>query len=466
MEKITISDISLKECLKNQAVGLTFKEKLEIVKRLCELGIDIVELPFATEKADEILVKTVCAFAKNTKISISASNAKEIESASAMLCNAKNSRVAVEIPVSPVYMEYFSAKKPKAVLEVVSDLTAKASATGIETEVNFIDATRADVAFLCQAIKTAIECGANVVSVTDLAGVMTPEEFGSFIEELYKSVPELENVKLGIQLSDAFAMATASVLTAFEKGVREVKVSAVSVRGLADFETFAKTMEFLASKRGFVCGINKTLTVKTLSRIENLAARRGVLGALSDGAEDKGEINKDISEQDLSVLVSENGYDISSEDFEKVFAEFKRIAERKTVTLSDLEVIISNVVMQVPETYVLDKFSVNSSNVLRATASICLKKEGKEIFGLSFGNGAVDACFLALENIAGEHFELENFEIGAVTAGKEAMAQAIVKLRSDGKVFTGRGISTDVVGASIRGYVNALNKIVYERGNK
>ena len=465
MARITISDVSLKEYLKNQSISLTFKEKLEIVKRLCELGIDVIELPIALNKADELLIKTVCACTKSSTLSLSVSSEKEIEKAILLLSHAKSSRISVNIPVSPVYMEYFSAKKPKAVLEVCKNLTNLAVTGSKEVEVNFIDATRADKNFLSEAIKTAIESGAKVITVSDLAGATTPEEFGEFILELYNIVPELKNVKLGVQVSDAFSMAMASLLTAMDAGVNEVKVSAIDGVGLVKFETFAKAMEFLATKKGFTCGINKTLTGKTLKLIENLVAKRGALGVLSN-SDSKGVINKEVTEEEFANIISSNGYELSNEDFSKVFEEFKRIAERKEVTLTDLEVIISSVGMQVPETFVLDKFSVNSSNVLTATASIVVKKDGKEISGLSFGNGAVDACFLALENIAGEHFELEDFEIGAVTEGKEAMAQAIVKLRSEGKVFTGRGVSTDIIGASIRSYVNALNKIVYERGSK
>lgn len=465
MQRITISDISLKESLKNESINLTFKEKLEIVKRLCELGIEVIELPVALNKADELLIKTVCACTKNSTLSLSVSNEKEIANAKILLANAKSARLSVNIPVSPVYMEYFSAKKPKAVLEVVKNLTKLATEVTSLVEVNLLDATRADGAFLSEVVKTAIENGATVITLTDMVGEITPFEFGEFVKGLYVAVPELNNVCLGVQVCDDFAMAMSSILTALENGVKEVKVSAIDGLGLVKFETFAKVMEFLASKKGFTCGINKTLIGKSLKVIETTVAKRGAVGAMNN-EKGKGLISKDITEKDFASLIASNGYDLSAEDFNKVYEEFKRIAERKSVTLTDLEVIISNVSMQVPETFVLDKFSVNSSNVLTATASIVVKKDGKEISGLSFGNGAVDACFLALENVAGEHFELEDFEIGAVTEGKEAMAQAIVKLRSDGKVFTGRGVSTDVIGASIRSYVNALNKIVYERGNK
>ena len=462
MKNIILNDVSLKECLKNESINLTFKEKLDFVKRLCELGLNVIELPYPTEKVEEVLIKTICACTSNAEISISVKNEVEIEGASSILSNAKKSRISINVPVSPVYMEYYTAKKPKAVIEIVKGLTQLASAKKCACEVNFLDATRADFNFLCEAIKTAIEFGAKIIAITDLAGEMAPDEYKQFMFKLFESVPELKNVSVSVQISDDYSMAMASIFSALESGVDEVKVSTISGLGLVDFSVFAKSMEFLATKKGFTCGINKTLVGKTLTRIETILAKRSVFSANAN--QEQVEISNDISKEDFLATIANNGYELTEEDFEKVYEEFKRIAERKQVYLADLEVIIANVSMQVPETFVLEKFSVNSSNVLQATANIVLTKNGKEISGLSYGNGAVDACFLALENIVGEHFELEGFEIGAVTEGKEAMAQAIVKLRSEGKIYVGRGISTDVIGASIRGYVNTINKIVYERG--
>ena len=144
-----------------------------------------------------------------------------------------------------------------------------------------------------------------------------------------------------------------------------------------------------------------------------------------------------------------------------MYSEFLRLSEKKTVNTKDLDAIIATSAMQVPETYSLISFSVNSSNVVAATASVVLSKNSEKMSGLSFGNGPVDAAFLAIESVVGRHFELDDFELGAVTEGKEALGQAIVKLRLNGAIYSGRGVSTDIIGASIRAYVNAINKAVY-----
>ena len=157
------------------------------------------------------------------------------------------------------------------------------------------------------------------------------------------------------------------------------------------------------------------------------------------------------------------GYDLSEEDGAKVYEAFCIIAGKKEkVSARELDAIVASAAMQVPPTDGLESYVVNSGNTIAATANLVLKKQDKILQGVSLGDGPIDAAFLAVEQITGQHYELDDFQIQAVTEGREAMGQTVVKLRSGGKVYSGRGISTDIVGASIRAYINALNKIVYE----
>ena len=167
----------------------------------------------------------------------------------------------------------------------------------------------------------------------------------------------------------------------------------------------------------------------------------------------------DITEVSKAIAVL--GYDLSQEDISNVYNEFKRISTRKTVTAKELDVIIASTALQVPMTYVLESYVINSGNVISATANITLKKNGETIRALANGDGPIDAAFLAVEQVIGHRYELDDFQIQAVTEGQEAMGSALVKLRSNGRLYSGKGISTDIIGASIRAYINALNKIVY-----
>ena len=157
------------------------------------------------------------------------------------------------------------------------------------------------------------------------------------------------------------------------------------------------------------------------------------------------------------------GYDLSEEDGANVWEAFQKIAARKEqISSKELDTIIASVAMQVPAAYQLDTYSITSSNITSSMAHMKLMKEGQLLEGIALGDGPIDAAFLAIENILGCHYELDDFQVRSVTEGREAMGEAVVKLRSNGKLYSGRGISTDVVGSSIHAYISAVNKIVYE----
>jgi 2-isopropylmalate synthase len=172
------------------------------------------------------------------------------------------------------------------------------------------------------------------------------------------------------------------------------------------------------------------------------------------------------SHDDLSAVseaVKKLGYDLSDEETTKVYNAFMAIAgKRETVSLKELDVIVASSAMQVPSTYKLDTYVITSGNTISATAHIKLTKNGAPVEGVYIGDGSIDAAFQAIEKITGCHYELDDFQLQAVTEGREAMGQTVVKLRSAGKVYSGRGISTDIVGAGIQAYLSALNKIIYE----
>jgi len=161
--------------------------------------------------------------------------------------------------------------------------------------------------------------------------------------------------------------------------------------------------------------------------------------------------------------VAKLGYDLSAEDEDAVWEAFGRIAGRKDeIGARELEAIVASVAMQVPATYEVKSYVINTGSGITAMAHIRLTKNGREAEGVSLGDGPIDAAFLALEQVTGRHCEMDDFQIRTVTEGHEAMGETVVRLRSNGKLYPGRGISTDIVGASIHAYVNALNKIAYE----
>lgn len=459
---VLISDVSLREYGKAENFSLSFKEKLDVAKKLSELKADVIELgPVSSDKADEILIKTVCNVIKETVVCCAVGNTIEsVERTYSLVSGAKKKRLLVNVPVSPVQMEYFVSKKPKAVLELLGALTAKSKELCKEVEVVLNDATRAEPKFLYEAVKTAIDNGATWITIADIAGTMLPEEFGNFIEDIIANVPEIKNVKICVEYSDSLSFAGACYVSAMMKGVHAFKISSLGGFNLISTQAFTSVMESVAVKKGFTYNLNKTAFNRILKQMASVFTDKTNISGIAKN--DYDDVEKNLSIEELSKIIAELGYELIDEDIQKVYAEYLRVSEKKEVKTLELEEIIASVALQVPETYSVDKFSVQSSNVISATASVVLKKDGKELSGISFGNGAVDAAFMAIENILGRHFELDDFQISSITEGKGAMGKTIVKLRSNGKIYSGKGLSTDIIGSSIRAYVNALNKIVYE----
>ena len=167
--------------------------------------------------------------------------------------------------------------------------------------------------------------------------------------------------------------------------------------------------------------------------------------------------------KDVSNIIKNLGYELSDSDVGKVYEEFKKVtAKKETIDNKELEAIIASTAMQVPSTYHLVNYVVNSGNIIPATANVTLEKDGEKISGVSTGDGPIDAAFHAIEQVIGHHYELDDFQIHSVTEGREATGSALVKLRANGKLYSGNGVSTDIIGASIRAYINAINKIIFE----
>ena len=468
MRKITVCDSSLKVIGSGSFSTLSFKEKLEIAKRLNELCVDYIEVcPNKKDKADEILVKTICNCVNKSAVSINAGDTeKQVEEHYALIAGAKRKRLVVSVPVSPIQMEYTLGKKPAAVLENLKTLTLKAVSLCDDVEVSLEDATRAEPEFLYSAINAAIECGAKSVSVNDIAGTMLSEDFSVFVKGIIDNVKKSSGVKLTVGASDAFGMGTANAFAAIIAGADGVKVSAVKTETVPRVDRIAAAMENIGIKRGFDTGLNKTAIKRIVSSIAELATVKSERSKASVSDEKAEALSKELTLSALNKVIKKRGYDLNAEDLKKVYSEFIRLSDKKDVNTKELDAIIAANALQVPETYSLVRFSVHTSNVLSATASITLAKDGIERDGLSFGNGPIDASFLAIETITGRHIELDDFDLSAVTEGKEAMGQAIVKLRHNGVIYSGRGISTDIIGASIRAYLGAVNKIVYEESKR
>ena len=459
MKKIIISDTTL--CRENGS--FSFKEKIEIARHLSRLDVDVIELPaIASAKTDILLVRTMSSFVKAPVLSVAAgADLQSIELAAAALNGAAHPRIRVALSLSPVGMEYTYHKKPEKMLGWIAEAVEAACKTGMEVEFCALDATRAEETFLKEALAAAIAAGATVFSLCDDAGQMMPDDFAAFAEQTAESA----GITVGVHCSNRSGFACAAAALA----VRREHVSGVKTSVGGDgvpLETFADMMQNCGSHYRLSDGIRHTELHRVVRQIGWIAAHSGQEKAAVPAASGDGMpavcLDAKDSPEDVIAAVRALGYDLSEEDCARVYEEFLRVASKKQVDVRDIEAIVASTALQVPPTYQLKTYVVNSGNVLSASAQITLTKGEAELSGVCIGEGPVEAAVRALEQIIGRHYELDDFQIHSVTEGTGAVGSALVRLRSGGKLYSGNGISTDIIGAGIRAYINAVNKIVYE----
>lgn len=456
MKNIKIADTTLIK----ESNAFSFKEKLELARKLDMLNIDIIEIPeIENNRADTLFIKTISSFIKKSIISVTASKDEEsVNNAALALKDIKNSRIKIELPVSPVGMEYTCHKKPDKMLVFIENMIKKAKALVSEVEFAAKDATRAEPDFFKSVIKTAKAAGADIISVYDNAAEMMPDEFADFIKEL-----SISNKQIGILCEDKNGLAIAKSIMAVKNGAKLVKTSCGG--NVTSLETFAEMIKNSGERNGFSTNIKYTQLNRIINQINWIIDNKSAPLLQEDAKLTEQSIilldSKDTIEA-VSKAVMLLGYDLSEEDLSKVYEEFIKTAEKKTVAAKELDAIIASVALQVPSTYKLANYVINSGNILTSSAQITLEKDNKEYKAVQIGDGPIDAAFRAIDTIVGHHYELDDFQIQAVTEGKGAMGSAVVKLRQNGKLYSGNGISTDIIGASIKAYINAVNKIVYE----
>lgn len=462
MQKVIISDVTLRESEKTAV--LSFKEKLDVAKKLDRLGVDVIETAgIKNTKTDVLFLHTISPLIKNSIISCPVDYSEEsIETTANALSTAAKKRLQLMVPTSTVQMEYLCNKKPAAVLEMIDKLIKKCVSVCDDVEFSALDASRSEEAFLYNAIRTAIAAGAKTVTVCDSAGEMLPDEYSAFIEKLYENVPELKDVTLSAECSNSMDMATACMISSMNAGVRQLKAS-VSNEEYPSLTAAARIMQVRGDSMGVTSSINITELEHTVERMSMTGARDAGAFAGSLREDDEKIVLSDKDDiKTVSAVIAKLGYDLSDEDIANVYAEFIKIAKKKPVGTKELDAIIASSALQVAPTYKLKSYVINSGNIINASAVMVLEKNGEEKQGITVGDGPIDAAFQCVEAIAGRHFELDDFQIHSVTEGREAMGAAVVKLRSEGKLYSGRGTSTDIVEASINAYINALNKICFE----
>ena len=467
LEKIQISDCTLLDAADH--AELSFREKIELCRLIDKLGVTTIDLCMIRQKKiDRLLIKSICSAVKNAMIAVPVSLTDEdsVHMTWEALKEASTARLQVVAPVSSVQMEYLLHIKSAGLLAAVEKSIKTCRNYTEEVEFIAADATRSDPSFLRQILKVAAASGAKCITLCDTAGIMTPEETFDFVSGLYRDMPELQNLTLGFFCSCALNLADACAYAAVRAGVRALKTTAC--RGDS---VFLANIVRILSVKGSAEGVQSPVGLEQIRRITSQAEM------ICHSAGHRNNVvytEQTVHETDLILSVHDSmetviracetlGYDLSPEDQQKVWKVFSQTAERKeTITLKELDAIIAAEAMQVPPAYHNIQYVINTGNQMGAMAHMKLMFHNQEMEGIASGDGAIDAAFNSIEKATGRHFELDDFQIQSLTEGREAMGQTIVRLRWEGKLYSGRGISTDIVGAGIMAYINAVNKIIYE----
>lgn len=452
MKKIAVSDVTLR-VVEEKGISLTFREKLTVAEKLDLSNLDAIELPvFSNSKENEVIYRTIAESVKNAVVKIPVG--EDVSIANDCVSKAKKSGIQIQLPVSTAQMEYFYHLKAPLMLAKIEEMVKSAVALCGDVEFVAQDAFRAEEGFLLSIAKSISALGASTITICDDAGIALPEDYALIVKEIKDNC----DIKVFVQPSNALSMAAASAVCAIKAGADGVKTSAIgeylSMDVLSDIfrsEKFRLDAE---------CGVDATNVKSIVSAI---------CGTLQDKEETQetaqynGQISDSVTIKDVAEISKQLGYELSDSDIGKVFEEIKKLtAKKETIDQKELEAVIASTAMQVPSTYHLVNYVVNSGNIIPATANVTLEKNGEKITGVSTGDGPIDAAFHAIEQVIGHHYELDDFQVHAVTKGRGAVGSSIIRLRADGKLYPGNGVSTDIVGACIRAYINALNKIVYE----
>ena len=454
MKKIIVSDATLRACAESKN-ALSFREKLNIAQWLDAAGVDAIELPaLVHEKEDAVICRTIAAAMKNASVAIDCGE----NAAAAWDCvkDTLNPILQIVLPTSTVQMEYTYHLKAPKMLEKLADLCQKAKALCPRVELVAKDATRAEANFIAECCKVAAENGATAITICDDSGIFFPEDYTKLIGELKAAC----NIAIYIQPNDALSMAAASAIAAINAGAAGIKTAASADYLRAD--TLADIFRAKKDALDATANLDHTAIHNLINNILENGAPAENAPALQE-AEAGAMLDESCTLTEISAAAKELGYDLSDEDNGKIYEEFKRVISKKeTIGARELEAIIASAAMQVPSTFHVVNYVVNSGNIITATANLTLEKDGEQLTGVSTGDGPIDAAFHAIEQIVGHHYELDDFQVQAVTKGREAVGSALIRLRANGKLYSGNGVSTDIIGACIRAYVNALNKIVYE----
>jgi 2-isopropylmalate synthase len=504
MVHVNIFDTTLRDGEQSPGVNLNQLEKIEIAKQLERFGVDVMEAGFpASSQGDFEAVRAVARTVKNASVAgLARATKSDIDIAWDALKDGQEPRLHIFLATSPIHMKYKLLKTPEEVTQLAIDMVSYARRTFPHVEWSAEDGSRTDLDFLCKIIEKVIDAGATVINIPDTVGYATPEEYGRIFRYVRERVPNIHKVMLSAHCHDDLGMAVANSLAAIENGANQVEgtINGIGERaGNASLEEIAVAMNIRKDQYPFT----NNLVLKEIKRTSDLVSRftgmavpgnKAVVGknafAHESGIHQDGVLKHastyeiitpelvGVKSNDLVLgkhsgrhafkdKVEQMGFSLSQEKINEAFTSFKQLTDRKKeVTDEDLFTILTDIQTNVVDVkrYELVAFQVQYGSANLPTATVALTTpEGIKVETARTGSGSVEALMNTLDSLVTEEIHLTDYKLNSVGQGRDALAEAHVKMTVNGESVSGRGSAQDVLEASAKAFLNAVNRVFFNQ---
>ncbi|OIO76542.1 MAG: 2-isopropylmalate synthase [Elusimicrobia bacterium CG1_02_37_114] len=509
--KIVIFDTTLRDGEQSPGASLTPEEKVKIAKQLAVLGVDIIEAGFpVSSPGDFSAVKLVAQNVKGPVIcGLARCTRKDIETCASAIKGAKRSRIHIFIATSDIHMKYKLKKTPEEVLEIAKESVKYARRFTDNVEFSAEDAGRTEFHYLCKVVEVAIGSGATTINIPDTVGYTVPEEFSKLIKNLINSVPNMDKAVLSVHCHNDLGLAVANSLAAVVSGARQIEctINGIGERaGNASLEEIVMTLKTRRKFFNLTYGINTKEIYKTSRLVSSLTSipvqpNKAIVGsnafAHEAGIHQDGVLKSKLTYEIMtpqsvgiprSTLVLgkhsgrhalhkrliDIGYRLRKNELDTMFQNFKNLADKKKYIFDeDIIALVEEKIEKIPECCSVDYYHISSGSGIIPVATVRLRlskdKKIKVAQEAANGDGPVDAAYNAIdsllikEKVITSRPKLVDYKLHSISVGRDAQGEVITKVDYEGMSFTGRGTSTDIIEASIKSYLNAINRIVYNK---
>jgi 2-isopropylmalate synthase len=502
-KNVAIFDTTLRDGEQAPGYSMNLDEKVRFAHQLELLKVDIIEAGFAiASPGDFASVQAIANTVKETTVaSLARALPKDIDYAWEALKGATRPRIHTFIATSDLHLEYKLKKSHAAVYEQACEMVRYARNLAPEVEFSAEDATRSNRDYLCRIVEGVIEAGATIINIPDTVGYTMPEEYYALIDHLMNNVPNIDKAIISVHCHNDLGMAVANSLAGVRAGARQVECAVCGIGERAgnaaveelvmalrtrndllnytynlDTTQLYKTSRLLSSITGVAISPNKAIVGANAFAHESGIHQHGVLAHAqtyeimtpeSIGLKKtKMVLGKHSGQHAFTKRMEDLGYFLDEEMGKKLFQDFKNLADKKKeIGDRDLIALMESGTHAAPKIYELDNFVVNSGNNMTATACVTLVREGRKMQSVEMATGPVYACYKAVEKIINYSFVLEDYQLRAVTEHRDALGEVLVKISDSRGVYRGRGVSTDVIEASLQSLLSAVNRMIEARDN-